>query len=496
VLTRKTARGTLYLKENKYKEDDIMYYRAPGNAVCADVIPYYENGTYYLFYLRDYRDFEKHGEGCPWCLLTTTDLVHYVDHGEVLLRGAENEQDLYVFTGSCIKYNGEYYIYYTGHNPHKAAQGVPMEKILLAKSSDLYHWDKVRDFQLAAPEAYEMHDYRDPFVYYDGEKQKYCMLLVGRVKQDLPENSKGVTLILYSEDMLNWSEPEIFYAPNAFHTHECPDLFKMGDWWYLAFSEYSDRVLTTYRMSRSPAGPWITPKVYSFDGHAFYAAKSASDGNRRIMFGWNPLKDQEKDNRSWIWGGTIIPHELVQAEDGTLYAKCPEEIKAAYGTKCSIVESYRMGDVMVSAGTITLGTSAGKSVYLFEQMPKNCRIELDFTVCDDVGDFGVLLRTSERADQYYAVKLEPKYNRMAFDKLPRINGTAHVQVDTERYCPVIPGQKHHMTLIVEDNVCETYVDDRVAMSARMFDRREGCLGLFAQNTSVKFENISVYTGEE
>ena len=102
-----------------------MYYRSPKKSVCADVIPYYENGTYYLFYLRDYRNIEQDGEGCPWCLLTTRDLVHYQDHGPVLLRGSEEEQDLYVFTGSVFKENDTYYIFYTGHNPHLRKKGLP-----------------------------------------------------------------------------------------------------------------------------------------------------------------------------------------------------------------------------------------------------------------------------------------------------------------------------------------------------------------------------------
>ena len=31
-----------------------MYDRAKQQAVCDDVIPYYENGKFYLFYLHDY----------------------------------------------------------------------------------------------------------------------------------------------------------------------------------------------------------------------------------------------------------------------------------------------------------------------------------------------------------------------------------------------------------------------------------------------------------
>ena len=159
----------------------MMFYRAPGKAVCADVIPFFEDGEFKLFYLRDYRDIEAHGEGCPWCLLTTKDLVHYEDKGPVLLRGKEDEQDLYVFTGCCIKAGEEYVIYYTGHNPHLRAKGLPEQKILRATSRDLIHWEKDKSFVFAAPDWLEMHDFRDPFVFFDEEKKKYSMLIEGRL---------------------------------------------------------------------------------------------------------------------------------------------------------------------------------------------------------------------------------------------------------------------------------------------------------------------------
>ena len=60
-----------------------------------------------------------------------------------------------------------------------------------------------------------------------------------------------------------------------YFTHECPDLFRMGEWWYLVFSEFSERCVTRYRMARSLAGPWLAPAEDTFDGRAFYAAKTA-----------------------------------------------------------------------------------------------------------------------------------------------------------------------------------------------------------------------------
>ena len=469
-----------------------MYYRSEGKSVCADVIPYYENGKFYLFYLKDFRDVVLHGEGCPWCLLTTEDFVHYEDHGEVLVRGGMEAQDLYVFTGSCCKFGDTYYIFYTGHNPHKRAKGLPEEKILLAKSTDLYHWDKVSDFSIQAPEGLEIHDFRDPFVYYDEVSNRYCMLLAGRLNNDAPTMTKGVTLILYSDNLLHWTISERpFYSPSAYYTHECPDLFKMGDWWYLVFSEFSDKVVTTYRMSKSPEGPWITPKVNTFDGHAFYAAKTVSDGKRRFLLGWNCIKNEEKDESLWQWGGTIIPHEIVQEKDGTLYVKCPEEVEQSYFVQIPIGAGRFVGRVEKTINGYIVGENSGRSIKMLGKMPQCCKLEMTFITEDEIGDFGVLLRADEKVDHYYAVKLEPKYNRLAFDKCPRRDNTIHTQVDVERYCPLMPGEKNRLVIIVENSVAEVYVNDRIAMSVRMFDHKCGDFGLYTHNMQVKFEDIKM-----
>ncbi len=38
----------------------------PDDAWAADFIPFYWQGEYHLFYLKDYRDKAGHGEGIPW----------------------------------------------------------------------------------------------------------------------------------------------------------------------------------------------------------------------------------------------------------------------------------------------------------------------------------------------------------------------------------------------------------------------------------------------
>lgn len=471
-----------------------VYYRSPGKSVCADVIPFFENGEFKLFYLRDYRDIENDGEGCPWCLLTTKDLVNYKDYGPVLLRGTKEEQDLYVFTGSIFKLNDRYVIYYTGHNPHLRRQGLPEQKILRAYSYDLIEWEKDRNFVFEAPEQYEIHDWRDPFVYFDEDKKQYCMLFAARDKNDKPFFTKGLTLLATSKDCENWTlADKPFYYPHSYFTHECPDLFKMGDWWYLLFSEFTDKISTTYRMSKTPYGPWYTPVNNTFDGHAFYAAKSwKDDKGRRILFGWNCIKNNEQDFDWWQWGGTIITHEIVQNPDGTLSVKCPIEVQKAFNSPVKLTKTTDLGVVKEVNGTYELGEeNGGTHIQMFNEIPHTCKIEMKFKTHDIRGDLGVILRGFNNLDKYYKIKFEPRFNRLAMDSCPRKDGNLHIQADTERYIPLTPGEENSLLIIMQESVLEVYVNDKVAMSARMFDTPEGQLGIYVNNTTATFYDIKV-----
>lgn len=297
----------------------------PADGVAGDFIPFYEDGWFYLFYLKDYRDIPGHGEGTPWFLIRTRDFTVFEELGEVVPRGTAQQQDLFIFTGSVLRGPDGYHLYYTGYNPHFPAQGKAQEAIMHATAQDLTHWVKQpADTFFADPARFEPHDFRDPFVYHNPERGRYEMLLVSRAKGAGPRG--GFTARYVSEDLARWREDGALYAPGRYHTHECPDLFRIGDWWYLVFSEYSDRNLTRYVMARGPEGPWTQPADDAFDGRAFYAAKTASDGRHRYLFGWVPTREGDCDTGAWQWGGSLNVHQLVQRPDGTLGCTLPESL--------------------------------------------------------------------------------------------------------------------------------------------------------------------------
>ncbi|MES1225997.1 MAG: hypothetical protein ABUT20_61530, partial [Bacteroidota bacterium] len=163
------------------------FFYKPENAWAADFIPLYAEGKFQLFYLLDWRDSDKHGEGTPWYRISTTDFVNFEEHGEMIPRGAKEDQDLYIFTGSALKAKDKYHIFYTGHNGHLADAGKPMQAVMHAVSDDLQHWTKIPGDTFFAPtDKYEKHDWRDPFVFFNEETKEYNMLLAARFNKGMP----------------------------------------------------------------------------------------------------------------------------------------------------------------------------------------------------------------------------------------------------------------------------------------------------------------------
>jgi len=470
-----------------------LFYK-PEIGAAADVIPFFENGEFKLLYLHDYRNIDEYGEGCQWNLLTTKDFITYKNYNNVIERGEKDEQDLYIFTGGVIKKDGIYFVFYTGHNPHLRERGLPEQKILLATGNDLTNLKKIKEFVLEAPDYLEIHDFRDPFIYYDENEGEYKMLLAARTKYGSIKH-RGVTMIARSKDLFDWVlDKTPFYAPNAYYTHECPDYFKMGEWYYLIFSEFTDKFVTRYRFSKQPEGPWLTPKYDVFDNHAFYAAKSVSDGDRRYLFGWNPTKNDEKDSGFWQWGGNIIPQELYQNDDGTLSVRIPNQIYNFYNKKISL-------DVFNSSemSKYDEGISADENIFgytLFNEIPPKCKIELSFVINGICHDFGVLLYADDDFNQGYLIKFEPELSRVILDKVNRKDPAICGMMDTERNIPFVEFMEHQLLIIVDDTIAVMYIDGKYSMNIRMYDITKRRFGVYSNHSNVDFSNICCYKGED
>jgi beta-fructofuranosidase len=55
--------------------------------------------------------------------------------------------------------------------------GNPRESVLLATSTDMKNWTKVKNFKITAPAGYYDYEFRDPHVFFNTEDGKYWMLV-------------------------------------------------------------------------------------------------------------------------------------------------------------------------------------------------------------------------------------------------------------------------------------------------------------------------------
>lgn len=470
----------------------MSIFHRPEKAVLGDMIPFYDDGVFKPFYLRNYRGNRDAAHRDSWVMLSTTDHVHFTEHDTGIVGG----------TGSVIKVDGLYHMFYCTFQVEPERNYIEH-----AVSTDLDQWTTIPEDRFHADDSiYAPVHWRDPFVFFNEEEQLWWIILAAQ--KNGPTTRRGCVGLCKSSDLHHWDYCEPLYAPmDAQCAFECPDLFKWGDWYYLAFSSYADRFQTLYRMSKSLNGPWITPPVDTFDTRAFYAAKTGSDGRRRFVYGWNPTREldshhfdpQEHDGldvNSWDWGGNLVVHELLQQEDGTLRVAPLPEVLAAFGAEKPLKTEPLCGAWKQEDGMLEANVPYSYASALLNPMEATCRLSLDVEILEETAQLGVALHVDDRfAVGYYAI-VDPFRRRVEYRTGIRMTerGGQKFPYEVEMERPLLPttGNAFHIDVLADDSILVVYVDG-VALGTRMFDIKGGCFGLFASEGHVRFSNIRVFS---
>jgi beta-fructofuranosidase len=466
----------------------------PEGAWMGDFIPYYEGGVFYIYYLHDPRVVPaKYAEQTTWHLLTTMDFSMFQDRGEAIARGSAHAPNRDIYTGSVLRtQDGDVAAFYTAFNPDYLVDGRAVQSVMVARGENPLSLTTDPTFRMTADgELYEPFDWRDPYVFYHEPEGCYWMLLAARLK-GAGAHRGGCIALCKSKDLVHWTHEKPFYAPNMYITMECPEMFRMGDWWYLVFSTFSDRFVTHYRKAKSPLGPWIIPTDDAFDGRANYAIKTASDGRRRYAFGWIATKLGGVDAGSWEWGGDMHVHELVQLENGDLSARPvpavldqfdqPEAIELKHWN-CGFVDGY----TVVAEGLAAVLTPVPEKPF-----------RLDIELRAEASEVGIALNVDPEMENGYFLRI--KDGLLALDQWPRsetqgeyqwqIRGDIPFQVETLR--PVGKSEKYQITLLREDSILAVYVNG-AALSTRAYDHRGGYAGVYAVCGRVEIERTMLWT---
>ncbi|MGO4595162.1 GH32 C-terminal domain-containing protein [Leifsonia sp. 2TAF2] len=443
----------------------------PVGARLGDTIPFFWDGVFHVFFLKRFADDTHDRVETDWCHISTTDFVEFEDHGVAIPRGTASDPDFSAATGSVVRVGDEFHAYYTGFRKWDGSSEGRHQTVLRARSTDLVAWTKDPGFALVSDEKhFNADEWRDPFVFFDTDAQRYRMLVASQTLTG-PSLRRGASVLAESETTDSWTiDPEPFWAPGIFSMHECPDLFRMGDWWYLVYSTLTDRTVTRYRMSRSLEGPWVSPADDELDGLGLYAAKTISDGDRRYLVGWGTNNIAGQDGAGWLWGGNLIVHELVQEADGTLSVRQPEITRA-------VQESRAESRIPIAATQV--GSAHEFATTTLLQMPHAGLVDLTLSAEPETKAFGIELRATAERDHGYSVTFEPELRRVVVDRLDRFGADRPYDIR-----PYSGATQVRLNVEFDGELYLIYINGEQAITLRGYDRTGTELGVFASEGEI------------
>ena len=482
---------------NSTDEKGFLTYYHPAIGRCGDPRPFYDQkeGNFKVLYLQEY---DNNGP-CyhPFWGISTTDGANYEPLGEVLPVGASTAlQDASLGTG-CAVYNEAdqtYYIYYTGYNvllPNR-------EVVMRATSKDFKTWTKDDLWQLKGDDyGYSTKDFRDPQVFKVDD---------GSWRMVISSNLKFAEF--KSTDLKTWEHVGQF--PMIWDRMcECPDIFKMGDYWYLVYSEayrapWSRKV--KYMMAKTyedlkacfndPGANWPKDgKEGVLDSRAFYAGKTASNGTDRLIWGWCPKREGatifDKNvnvgaDGEPAWAGALVCHKIIQHADGTLTLGAVPAIANKYSQAQNV-------NVMASNGYSNGSLSGDDAYVLYNRLGDHNHISFTVTTGNNWDKFGVSLVRGTDSEKYYTIVVNPEdedWRKVKFEE-EGANGKGVVE-GIDGYGFARPADNVYKVDIYTDNsVLVMYINDNVAYTQRIYGIQKNCWSINNYGGSITISDVKV-----
>lgn len=480
------------------------YYK-PYVGYVGDPMPYYDpvEKNFKIMYLQDYRPNAAGTYHPIWCV-STEDAASYKSSGELIPCGGLNEQDAALGTGSTIysETDKTYYTFYTGHRYQPSSTDVG-EAVMLATSTDFKTWKKSTTFMLKGGDyGYSRNDFRDPFVF-KGDDGLFHMLV------STFSGNKGVLAEFTSDNLREWTHKGVFMAMMWDRFYECPDVFKMGDWWYLVYSEklaavrrvqyFKGRTLEELKTcTANDAGLWPDSHEGFLDSRGLYAGKTASDGTNRYLWGWCPTREGNDNTNVGAapnepeWAGNLVAHRIIQHDDGTLTLGEVKGISDKYDQSvgCNIM-AKSAGGVHDDNGLITLD---GNAYVLFNRLGLQNKIQFTVKTGSSTDKFGISMVRGSDSEKYYTMVVNPESNskcKINFEE----EGPAGIGFveGADGYLFDYPSDgTYNVTIYTDNSIFVMYINDVCCYTNRIYGIQKNCWSINSYGGTIEISGLKVF----
>ncbi|MCU1490814.1 MAG: hypothetical protein JWM85_2219, partial [Acidimicrobiaceae bacterium] len=257
------------------------------------------------------------------------DLASWTRVSDALVHDEEPSfDDLAIWTGSIVRGGtGEWLLFYTGSS--RAEAGL-VQRIGLARSSDLFTWERVgggplleadgRWYEKLSDRSWPDEAWRDPWVFPDPGGDGWHMLITARSKVG-EARGRGVIGHARSSDLLHWQAQPPLSAPGAgFGQLEVPQVEMFDDGPGIIFSclgsELTDGVPGTGGIWVAPAesltGPFDLGKARLLTDESLYSGRAIRNRSGR----WILLAFENRDSDGHFVGAICDPLLLSAGTDG------------------------------------------------------------------------------------------------------------------------------------------------------------------------------------
>lgn len=447
----------------------------------------------------------------------SADLIHWEEHSPVLGTNRERgDDDMAPWTGSAVWHEGQAYLFYTMRG--SATKG-GSQAVGLATSADGSNFIRYSGNPVIIPDPQRYatlenpvpgtRDCRDFHVIKAPDRPGwYGYFATRRPANDLLRTS--IIAGAYSDDLIHWKQfPAPVFAPDNCGCIEVPNVFKIGDLWYItcltglfygAFTSFSDESIyngTIYAVSDSPRGPFRQLKDNVLLGARTAACPLALhhlifDGEDYLLY-----TDREKHNHTDGGNpvhGTLATPKLLARDGDSLIVRYSPKVELLARHELPLDYDYLRNhavwkdwghiwkrppvDAQIKEGCIQLSNPANFSILPLNIALESFILESEITIRDAVAAGFVLRMTEPWNADFVRVDSEFRGIRYIEYSAAEFLETRHAVIPTNR--------AFHLKVVVRREHTEIYLDDRLLTSFARYRGLGGGLGLFVDRGTAIF----------